>query len=65
MTVFGQSIGVATDQVGFDDVDGIIGLGPNGLTVGTLSPDTKTVVPTGEESLREDHRDDLSNFTFS
>ena len=52
LTVFGQSIGVATDQTGFDDVDGILGLGPNGLTVGTLSPDTKTVIPTGKKSRR-------------
>ncbi|CAL1694483.1 unnamed protein product [Somion occarium] len=51
LTVFGQSIGVATSQTGFDDVDGILGLGPNDLTLGTLSPDTTTLIPTVTDNL--------------
>ncbi|KAI0094449.1 aspartic peptidase A1 [Irpex rosettiformis] len=49
--VFGQSIGVATDSSGFDDVDGVLGLGPTGLTIGTLSPDDKQSIPTITDSL--------------
>ncbi|KIL59248.1 hypothetical protein M378DRAFT_14952 [Amanita muscaria Koide BX008] len=41
-----QSIGVATTSTGFAGTDGIIGIGPVDLTVGTLSPDTNTPIPT-------------------
>ncbi|KAM6493211.1 aspartic peptidase A1 [Amanita muscaria] len=41
-----QSIGVATTSTGFTGTDGIIGIGPVDLTVGTLSPDTNTAIPT-------------------
>ncbi|KAH8099772.1 acid protease [Cristinia sonorae] len=51
LNVFGQSIGIATSSTGFDDVDGILGLGPNDLTVGTLKPDTKTAIPTVTDNL--------------
>ncbi|KAH8099773.1 acid protease [Cristinia sonorae] len=51
LNVFGQSIGVATSSHGFDGVDGVIGLGPNDLTVGTLSPDTSTIIPTVTDNL--------------
>jgi len=51
LNVFGQSIGVATASSGFDDVDGILGIGPNDLTVGTLSPDTTTTIPTVTDNL--------------
>ncbi|KAL4242480.1 peptidase A1 family protein [Abortiporus biennis] len=51
LTIVGQSIGVATDVTGFSGVDGIMGLGPNGLTVGTLTPDTNQIVPTLTDSL--------------
>lgn len=36
-TVEKQSIGVATESPGFTDVDGILGVGPVGLTSGTVS----------------------------
>lgn len=51
LNVFGQSIGVATTSSGFDGVDGVIGLGPNDLTVGTLSPDVTTIIPTVTDNL--------------
>ncbi|KIL59256.1 hypothetical protein M378DRAFT_27097 [Amanita muscaria Koide BX008] len=41
-----QLIGVATTSCGFAGVDGVLGIGPTDLTVGTLSPDTNTSVPT-------------------
>ncbi|KAI0081057.1 aspartic protease [Panus rudis PR-1116 ss-1] len=51
LQVVGQSIGAATQQTGFDDVDGVLGLGPNGLTIGTLSPDTTQIIPTVTDNL--------------
>ncbi|KAI0357861.1 acid protease [Trametes cingulata] len=51
LTIQGQSIGVATESEGFDGVDGIIGIGPVDLTVGTLSPDTRSTVPTVTDNL--------------
>ncbi|KAI0643937.1 acid protease [Trametes meyenii] len=51
LTITGQSIGVATSSQGFDGVDGILGIGPTGLTVGTLSPDTTSTVPTVTDNL--------------
>ncbi|KAI1788141.1 aspartic peptidase A1 [Ganoderma leucocontextum] len=44
LTITGQSIGVATTSDGFDGVDGIVGIGPVDLTVGTLSPDTRSTI---------------------
>ncbi|CAL1710300.1 unnamed protein product [Somion occarium] len=41
-----QSIGVAELALGFDGVDGILGIGPQDLTVGTLSPDSDAAIPT-------------------
>lgn len=46
-----QSIGVASTSNGFKGVDGILGLGPTDLTVGTLSPDTNLAVPTVVDNL--------------
>jgi len=51
LNVFGQSIGVATQSTGFDGVDGILGIGPTDLTLGTLSPDTTTLIPTITDNL--------------
>jgi cathepsin E len=48
---FSQSIGVATNTAGLQDVDGILGLGPTNLTTGTLSPDTKEEIPTVTDNL--------------
>ena len=44
-----QSIGVASSAQGFDDVDGILGIGPVDLTSGTLS--TGQSVPTVTDNL--------------
>ncbi|KIJ40049.1 hypothetical protein M422DRAFT_257118 [Sphaerobolus stellatus SS14] len=46
-----QSIGVASSSTGFDDVDGILGIGPVDLTLDTLSPDTSTEIPTVTDNL--------------
>ncbi|KAI0365368.1 acid protease [Pilatotrama ljubarskyi] len=44
LTIKAQSIGVAEFAIGFDGVDGILGLGPDDLTEGTTS--SGAVVPT-------------------
>jgi len=41
-----QSIGVASTSTGFQGVDGIIGIGPEALTLDTLSPATSSLIPT-------------------
>jgi cathepsin E len=46
-----QSIGVASTSTGFQGVDGIIGIGPVDLTVGTLSPATGASIPTVTDNL--------------
>jgi cathepsin E len=46
-----QSIGVASTSSGFQGVDGIIGIGPTDLTLGTLSPDTNDLIPTVVDNL--------------
>jgi len=38
-----QSIGVATESEGFDGVDGILGIGPEDLTCGTLSDEDECI----------------------
>ncbi|KAI0710863.1 aspartic peptidase A1 [Earliella scabrosa] len=50
-TIAGQSIGVASSSGGFEGVDGILGLGPRDLTLGTLSPDTTQTIPTVVDNL--------------
>jgi len=49
LTITQQSIGVASTAQGFDDVDGIIGIGPVDLTSGTVS--NTTTVPTVTDNL--------------
>ncbi|EIM92896.1 aspartic peptidase A1 [Stereum hirsutum FP-91666 SS1] len=51
LTITRQSIGTATRSTGFDGVDGILGIGPVDLTVGTLSPDTRDTIPTVTDNL--------------
>ncbi|KAF8808105.1 acid protease [Phlegmacium glaucopus] len=46
-----QSIGVAARSTGFAGVDGIIGIGPVDLTLGTLSPHTTATIPTVTDNL--------------
>jgi len=51
LVVHNQSIGVATSSSGFSGFDGVLGLGPDDLTIGTLSPDTTTAIPTVTDNL--------------
>ncbi|PAV22065.1 aspartic peptidase A1 [Pyrrhoderma noxium] len=51
LTASKQSIGVASTSQGFQGVDGILGIGPVSLTVGTLSPDTRSTIPTITDNL--------------
>ncbi|TFK35979.1 aspartic protease [Crucibulum laeve] len=46
-----QSIGVASRSQGFEGVDGILGIGPVDLTLGTLSPATSSLIPTVTDNL--------------
>ncbi|KAF8330520.1 aspartic peptidase domain-containing protein [Amanita rubescens] len=46
MVIHNQSIGVATSDHGFPDIDGILGVGPIDLTLRSLSPDNTTTIPT-------------------
>ncbi|EMD38116.1 hypothetical protein CERSUDRAFT_152760 [Gelatoporia subvermispora B] len=41
-----QGLGVASRSIGFENVDGVLGLGPANLTIGTLFPDTEATIPT-------------------
>jgi hypothetical protein len=49
ITVIAQSIGVASISTGFSGVDGILGLGPDSLTVGTV--EGMVIVPTVMDNL--------------
>ncbi|KAG1817946.1 aspartic peptidase domain-containing protein [Suillus subaureus] len=49
LVIAGQSIGVASNTEGFQDVDGILGVGPTDLTEGTIS--NVETAPTVTDSL--------------
>ncbi|KAG6329087.1 hypothetical protein ID866_10002 [Astraeus odoratus] len=51
LTIDQQSIGVASTSSGFDGVDGILGIGPVGLTKDTLYPDLSAEIPTVTDNL--------------
>ena len=51
LVIENQSIGVAFLSGGFAGYDGILGLGPVNLTVGTLLPNTGESVPTVTDNL--------------
>ncbi|KAF9469814.1 aspartic peptidase A1 [Collybia nuda] len=51
LVISGQSIGVASTSTGFEGTDGILGIGPVDLTLGTLSPATNSLVPTVTDNL--------------
>ncbi|KAG2071276.1 acid protease [Suillus decipiens] len=51
LTAVLQSIGVAEESKDFEDVDGIIGIGPVGLTLGTLRELPTEPIPTVTDSL--------------
>ncbi|KAG2132311.1 aspartic proteinase [Suillus bovinus] len=63
LTIPHQSIGVASIASGFVGVDGILGLGPVGLTLGTLIDDPTTAIPTVTDNLHSQgtiHREVVS-----
>jgi len=52
LTIMNQSIGVASATVGFrDGIDGILGIGPVNLTLGTLFSSRSTPIPTITDNL--------------
>ncbi|KAH9926246.1 acid protease [Epithele typhae] len=51
LTIPKQSIGVASSSTGFGGVDGIIGIGPVDLTLNTLSPHSRSTIPTVTDNL--------------
>ncbi|KAF8260104.1 aspartic peptidase A1 [Lactarius quietus] len=51
LVITNQSIGVASNSSGFSGFDGILGIGPTTLTIGTLSPDKSSSIPTVTDNL--------------
>ncbi|KAF8524829.1 acid protease [Hysterangium stoloniferum] len=51
LVIKSQSIGVATTSNGFSGVDGIMGIGPTDLTLGTLKPNSAASIPTVTDNL--------------
>ncbi|KAF8124518.1 aspartic proteinase [Boletus edulis] len=51
LTITGQSIGVASTSSGYSGVDGVLGLGPESLTEGTLTDEPDTLIPTVTQNL--------------
>ncbi|KAI0323807.1 aspartic proteinase from Irpex Lacteus [Cubamyces sp. BRFM 1775] len=51
LTVLGQSIGVASETFDFQGFDGVLGLGPADLTIGTLNPDSTSPTLTVADNL--------------
>ncbi|TCD63444.1 hypothetical protein EIP91_005385 [Steccherinum ochraceum] len=51
LSITNQSIGVALIAIGFDDVDGLLGIGPQVLTYGNLFPNATEFVPTVVDNL--------------
>ncbi|KAF8141387.1 acid protease [Boletus edulis] len=51
LVITNQSIGDALSYADFQGVDGIVGVGPVDLTLGTLSPDTNAAIPTVMNNL--------------
>ncbi|KAI9450012.1 aspartic peptidase A1 [Lactarius psammicola] len=53
LVVYNQSIGIAAEPTsgGFRGFDGVLGLGPVDLTIGTLSPDSSIAIPTITDNL--------------
>ncbi|EDR01383.1 aspartic peptidase A1 [Laccaria bicolor S238N-H82] len=51
LVIQGQSIGVALESDAFDNYNGILGIGPTDLTIGTLNPDTQSSVSTVTDNL--------------
>ncbi|KAG1795693.1 aspartic peptidase domain-containing protein [Suillus plorans] len=51
LTITAQSIGVASTSAGFTSVDGILGIGPVGLTSDTLTNEPTKTIPTVTDNL--------------
>ncbi|KAL0946388.1 hypothetical protein HGRIS_012618 [Hohenbuehelia grisea] len=51
LTIHNQSIGVSDFSIGFQGYDGILGIGPVGLTRYTLYPDYLQLIPTVTDNL--------------
>ncbi|KIN93244.1 hypothetical protein M404DRAFT_1009105 [Pisolithus tinctorius Marx 270] len=51
LTINQQSIGVASTSTGYSGVDGVLGLGPEALTLGTLTNQPSTQIPTVIQNL--------------
>ncbi|THH16343.1 hypothetical protein EUX98_g9313 [Antrodiella citrinella] len=51
LVILQQGLGVANETDDFEGVDGILGVGPVDLTVGSLSPDSVTPIPTVTDNL--------------
>ncbi|KZT02222.1 acid protease [Laetiporus sulphureus 93-53] len=69
LTIAGQSIGVASEAEGFSGVDGIIGLGPQDLTAGTVSSGNADTATGGGHSRHNNkdasRKNGRSSFTTS
>ncbi|KAG6334303.1 hypothetical protein ID866_4782 [Astraeus odoratus] len=53
ITVRKQGFAAATEAIGFQGYDGILGIGPEDLTKGTVKPDVITTIPTVTQNLRK------------
>jgi len=51
LVISAQSIGVASNSSGIFPLDGILGVGPDDLTLGTLIPNNSDVIPTVTDNL--------------
>ena len=51
LTITNQSIGAASNSQGFENVDGLLELGPAGLTYGTLTDQPNSKIPTINDNL--------------
>ncbi|KAI6015052.1 aspartic peptidase domain-containing protein [Pisolithus orientalis] len=51
LTISQQSIGVASTSTGYSGVDGVLGIGPEDLTLGTLTNQPSTQIPTVTQNL--------------
>ncbi|KAI0653597.1 aspartic peptidase A1 [Cubamyces menziesii] len=63
MTVPGQYFGVASSTYHFEGFDGVLGLGPGDLTIGTLSPDKTSLILTVTDNLY--FQDIISSYVLS
>ena len=51
LAITNQSIGAASSSQGFENVDGLLGLGPTGLTYGTITEQPNSKIPTISDNL--------------